>query len=375
MPFKGLFNQNRQMEHSNHKNEIEKITLRINALEVHLKRLLNFENEFQRSMSRPVASSYKEKTLVNRKNNLNQRSSHEDSSKDTFEAGKFVNKKIEELSRRIDKLELYINENIPSIEERQLHSLKVEKQVRELVERILIQKFNEDRKKEEEWHDKIRRLEIQVSKILEGENDQTQVRQKGENSQLNLDSESCKQAPSEGILQNESIESFYFDTRQRLLLLEQNINLLNEGQVMLLRQVNELIGKSNDNQMADSEKEEQADPLLRTVYIDKLYLDKYEQNNNFAQLGIKSLSGALNIGATYGSVPMPIAEQVKEDIEKMKAAKEEMETQQKSESLSDHMGKESTSNSESPPSAHSTDETPFTEIQIEVDSLTEEESS
>ena len=76
----------------------------------------------------------------------------------------------------------------------------------------------------------------------------------------------------------------------------------------------------------------QQDPIFKTLYIDKLYLDKYEQNNNFAQLGIKNLNGALNIGATYGRdvVPKEITEQVKEDIEKMKTAKEEMEKHQTS---------------------------------------------
>ena len=31
------------------------------------------------------------------------------------------------------------------------------------------------------------------------------------------------------------------------------------------------------------------EPIFKTLYVDKLYLEKYEQNNNFAQLGIKSL--------------------------------------------------------------------------------------
>ncbi len=75
---------------------------------------------------------------------------------------------------------------------------------------------------------------------------------------------------------------------------------------------------------------EKEEPIFKALYVDKLYLDKYEQNNNFAQIGIKELSGALNIGATYGkeAIPKKITEQVKEDMEKMKEMKEEMENSQ-----------------------------------------------
>ena len=111
----------------------------------------------------------------------------------------------------------------------------------------------------------------------------------------------------------------------------------------------------------------QQDPIFKTVYIDKFYLDKYEQNNNFAQLGIKNLTGALNIGATYGRdvVPKEITEQVKEDIEKMKAAKEEMEKHQTSTDKSSNLEKdESSSDMNSVPPE---EDIPYTDIVIEDD--------
>ena len=70
----------------------------------------------------------------------------------------------------------------------------------------------------------------------------------------------------------------------------------------------ELIEKNNIliKQMDETEVSmKNEEPIFKTLYIDKLYLEKYEQNNNFAQLGIKSLSGALNIGATYGKETIP----------------------------------------------------------------------
>ena len=69
--------------------------------------------------------------------------------------------------------------------------------------------------------------------------------------------------------------------------------------------------------------------IYQDIKIEKVYLDKYEQNNNFAQLGIKELGGQLNIGATYGSgtIPKEISEQSKEAMESMKEMKEELEVE------------------------------------------------
>lgn len=72
-----------------------------------------------------------------------------------------------------------------------------------------------------------------------------------------------------------------------------------------------------------------ASVIYQDIKIEKVYLDRYEQNNNFAQLGIKELGGQLNIGATYGSgiIPKEVAEQSKEAMESMKEMKEEFESE------------------------------------------------
>lgn len=69
--------------------------------------------------------------------------------------------------------------------------------------------------------------------------------------------------------------------------------------------------------------------IYQEIKIEKVYLDKYELNNNFAQLGIKELGGQLNIGATYGSgaIPEEVIEQGKEAKESMKEMKEEFEAE------------------------------------------------
>ncbi|WP_052352976.1 hypothetical protein [Neobacillus dielmonensis] len=136
--------------------------------------------------------------------------------------------------------------------------------------------------------------------------------------------------------QNESREEHGMSAiQEKMKALETNFLLLNEVQAVILKQMTDLSHKlaelSNQTSKAETQESNQ-EPLFKTLYIDKLFLDKYEQNNNFAQLGIKELSGALNIGATYGKdvVPKAVTEQIQEDVAQMKAMKEQMYQKQPS---------------------------------------------
>jgi hypothetical protein len=92
------------------------------------------------------------------------------------------------------------------------------------------------------------------------------------------------------------------DIQKRLEAIENRLHMLESG-----------------NKEKDNKRQEQP-VVIKEIHIDKFYLDKYEQNNTFGQLGIKSLSGALNIGATYGRevLPKDVSAQIKEDMEEMK---------------------------------------------------------
>ncbi|WP_462411683.1 hypothetical protein [Neobacillus sp. Marseille-QA0830] len=123
--------------------------------------------------------------------------------------------------------------------------------------------------------------------------------------------------------------------RAKIAALETNFLLLNEVQAVILKQIAGLSEKLEEGTKQPSGTEDiesKPEPLFKTLYIDKLFLDRYEQNNNFAQLGIKELSGALNIGATYGKdvVPKEVSEQIQEDVAQMKAMKEQMYQKQSS---------------------------------------------
>ncbi|MBU8878540.1 hypothetical protein BGM26_05995 [Bacillus sp. FJAT-29790] len=158
---------------------------------------------------------------------------------------------------------------------------------------------------------------------------------------------------------------------QQILELEQNCFWLNENQADILNRISVIEEKLSSFQTEVNGKEKKGSEqsvIIKEIRIDKFYLDKYEQNNNFAQLGIKELSGVLNIGATYGrdTIPKEVSEQIKEDFKEFNTIKDDFEKSQE-ESTAD----ESSSASES--SSSSSEDEPFTDIPIEE--LTEENNS
>ena len=235
-----------------------------------------------------------------------------------------------------------------------------------LIEQLILEKYAVHFQREKQLVKKIQTLENKIS-ILEDSIKVPSVDQS--------EIEDHRQAPSEDSLghtseKRDEQEVFCTQIEMRVQQLESNLLLVNEVQAGLLKRMEELIEKNYvlikkmDETEVSMKKEE---PIFKTLYIDKLYLEKYEQNNNFAQLGIKSLSGALNIGATYGkeAIPKEITGQVKEDMEKMKEMKAEMENSQPSTDQSDdiHHDESSSEVAFNP----SEENIPYTDIVIEDD--------
>ncbi|OIK09854.1 hypothetical protein [Bacillus sp. MUM 13] len=116
---------------------------------------------------------------------------------------------------------------------------------------------------------------------------------------------------------------------ERIFAMEEKMIQLHGTQLDILSRLDEMSaelsqykgqGPANDKQQV----------VVKEINIEKFYLDKYEQNNNFAQLGIKELSGALNIGATYGTgvVPEALTQQMKDDMAELQAAKDDLPDKQ-----------------------------------------------
>ncbi|RST76027.1 hypothetical protein D4T97_004330 [Siminovitchia acidinfaciens] len=111
---------------------------------------------------------------------------------------------------------------------------------------------------------------------------------------------------------------------QRIAIMEDHFAMIKEIVVENRQQTKELMEELDKVKKNPASKS--AQPIvIREIKVDKVLLDKYEQNNNFGSLGIKALSGQLNIGATYGNSTLPaeIAEDLKADFNSFKKENED----------------------------------------------------
>ncbi|GMB08158.1 hypothetical protein [Thermolongibacillus altinsuensis] len=108
---------------------------------------------------------------------------------------------------------------------------------------------------------------------------------------------------------------------ERLSRLEMNLSKLEKQMKTYKFQLNELRKETGHMKQQKTKEKSVSQPVIfQEINIDKILLDKYELNNNIAQLGINELSGSLNIGATYekGIIPSELAEEWKEKMEEPK---------------------------------------------------------
>jgi L-cysteine desulfidase len=112
------------------------------------------------------------------------------------------------------------------------------------------------------------------------------------------------------------------NVEERLSHLETNLSDLEKRMQAYSSQLNELREETEHMKQQQNMKEKSiSQPVIfQEINIDKMLLDKYELNNNIAQLGINELSGSLNIGTTYekGIIPPELAEEWKEKMEELK---------------------------------------------------------
>ncbi|MEH7276718.1 hypothetical protein [Neobacillus vireti] len=352
MPIKGMFNQKVQKQALD---DLEKQTLRINALEVQLKSLLEFEKKIRTSMYSYNSGEKKELERVK-----TQGKDFQINMMENAQEIKEINQKLEEMGQRVDQLE-----NINPFPRKSEY--KVDERLIHFIEQLISEKYAVHIQKEKKLVEKIQALENEISILKHRKlpNEDRSIIE--DHRQTSSEDFSTHEHKNE---KRDDKEVFYTQIEMRVQLLERNILLVNEVQAGLLKRMEETIEKSNGlvKQMNETEVSmKNEEPILKTLYIDKLYLERYEQNNNFAQIGIKSLSGALNIGATYGkeAIPKKITDQVKEEMEKMKEMKVEMENSQPSTNQSSAIHDDESSSEVA--SAPSDEKIQYTEIIIEED--------
>ena len=176
MPMKGIFNQ-KSKKTKNDMNEFEKQILRINALEVHIKNLLKFEKQVRTFMFGMGRGEKKENPWIERKNEVNKKSqikgqpSIENSEKK--QECDLRDKKLDELTGRLNKFEQSVREIILSINTSRINSLSMEEErereerLLHLVEQRLSEKLAAYIKKEEVMHEKKQRPDSRDKKFDE----------------------------------------------------------------------------------------------------------------------------------------------------------------------------------------------------------------
>ncbi|MBY0120482.1 hypothetical protein [Bacillus sp. S/N-304-OC-R1] len=298
MSIKDLFNQNRNHENITQKIlELEKSFLKINTLELHIKRLLKLEEKLF------SIQKIKDELMVTAKN---------------LDTGN-LNK---------DKIEYFI-----------------QSKVQEVVSTALIQNddFNDKIKLLEKSVESIKRKIAHQDKVHEIVIGRVEMIQEKMNT-LTLSTDGIAQFNSDN---NDNYNETEHTLFQKLELIEQKLNQFEE--------------------LNKKEKGLSENPVvIKEIHIDKFYLDKYEQNNNIAQVGIKELSGALNIGATFGkdTIPKEMNEQLKEYFDEVIAMKADKNTAEKG-TFSNEQTEDGESNEFAEDYSDIVIEEEFSEIQIE----------
>ncbi|MBS4219368.1 hypothetical protein KHA96_13660 [Bacillus sp. FJAT-49711] len=247
---------------------------------------------------------------------------------------------------------------------------------------IIIDKIAELEKKQK----RLNAIEVHIKRILKWEEEITPLLKKGileKKEKLTTKTPVRKATTKEKDKEKIREEASIMETAKKTTLflkavhkmdkqigeLEKNVTQIHQSQMELTSRLNlmeEQLSRLQEENMKSTENLPQEKAMvIKEIHIDKFYLDKYEQNNNFAQLGIKELSGALNIGATYGKevLPKELSDQLKEDMNEFKGMKKEFGM---GEEESSSMNGEQTFSESSGSEEASYDNETFTEIPIEV---------
>ena len=135
MPIKGMFNQKAQKKNAD---EWEKQILRINALEVQMKSLLEFEKKIRTSMYRNSSGEKKEQERIKTQSKDFQVKNLENTQK--FHE---INKGLEKLGQSVYQLEKFIEEkerlhpnSLPKEEEN-----KLDERLNHFIEQLILEKY------------------------------------------------------------------------------------------------------------------------------------------------------------------------------------------------------------------------------------------
>lgn len=121
------------------------------------------------------------------------------------------------------------------------------------------------------------------------------------------------------------IQHMFKEFYNKTLQLEKQVASLEKKTTEDLVAIQDLLDKKIQSEAEKKIHPHEGQPIIfQEIHIDKFFMDKYEQTNNLGQLGIKELSGHLNIGATYdkGVIPNELVEEWKKEMHSLQQMKE-----------------------------------------------------
>ena len=349
------------------KSDFERQTLRLNTLEVQLKKLLAFESNIRLSMmgegSNNQAGIQQRNALIDNEKTI--------ISKKDFNT--YLNK-LDDIKRKIIKLE----DTVKAIDSQiAMYSFSLndgplnERQLFKQIDKYLSDKLKEQHNKERKMEERIRKLE---SMVLDGINE----KEKYFNKSTVDKSTSIRREPDTPLFakskkqMEEDYRACTSNIMNELNNLVSNYQIINNVQAEQQTKIHEVEEKTNllmkRYSEVDGVENTQNNREIQSLYIDKIYIDKYELTNNIDQLGIRELSGALNIGATYGKevVPKEVTDDIRKQFNNIKTdnAEKEKEKEKEGEQEKYNSGEFHQSKNNSPED-FTKEEEPFTIVDIE----------
>ena len=327
----GLFMSifNRSLKKDNQlisKSDFERQILRLNTLEVQMKNLLAFESSIRVALMKEGKNDIegiKKSTdsIENRIPTINNMQQNTQIKKLNE-----IKLKINRLEDTVRAIESQIASNSLTYKGEIIH----EQQLFNMIDKYLKEKLLDQQTKEKLMEDRIKKLEVMVLDgfIKKSKKDNYSLVDKSANNRR-IDS-SLSDRKEERIEENHEIPFSKMKELINLLSNYQTLKSVQADQDNKIRDVEQKIDMLMERYKEVSDEETaKKHGELKNFYIDKLYIEKYELANNIDQIGVRELSGALNIGATYGKdvVPKEVSDDIKKQFKSIKPDNAEKEVE------------------------------------------------
>jgi hypothetical protein len=149
--------------------------------------------------------------------------------------------------------------------------------------------------KDKEFLAKVTELEIELKRIKTYDLHIQRVLNLEKELLLQKSQDSQKRKESSFELPNVKLQS----AEKRIAQLEAQVSRLSSLVNECFKKIQQLSNETSEIRKSEQSNKEKPSIIMQEIKVEKMYVDKYELINNIAQLGVKDLSGKLNIGTSY----------------------------------------------------------------------------